>query len=322
MSGRGRNPPSAPAASAADPVAPVTPAPASQQAYPWTRQTLAVTGVFLCLALAWEGIKGIGGDPWRLSTNDGAPINVHFQPPLSLAFASDLNMPHLWDIAAAFLRPAQRHGPPLITVLGKAALVTMGEAVVGFFLGVLLGLVLGTVFAHAPLLERSLVPYVVASQTVPILAIAPMVIVWLQAGWWAVAIMAAYLAFFPVTINTLRGLRSSDPAAIDLMRSYAASGWTTLWKVRVPAALPYIFTALKIAATTSVVGAIIGELPSGLRDGLGGAILNFNQYYIADPAKLWATIVVAALVGLCFFVAIALGEYLLCRTKIGLMTEN
>ncbi len=89
--------------------------------------------------------------------------------------------------------------------------------------------------------------------------------------------IAAYLTFFPVTINTLRGLRSPDARALELMRSYAASTWDTMWKLRFPAALPAIFTALKISATSSVVGAIIGELPAGLSDGLGTAILNFNQ---------------------------------------------
>ena len=166
---------------------------ASPQVPSWGRQTLAVVGLLLCLAVVWESVKAIGGDPWRLATEDGEAIHVHFQPPLSFAFASDLNMPHLWDIAGAFLQPARRHGPLLISVLIDAALFTMGEAVVGFALGSLLGLGLGTVFAHAPLLERSLMPYVVASQTVPILAIAPMVVIWLQAGWWSVAIIAAYL---------------------------------------------------------------------------------------------------------------------------------
>jgi NitT/TauT family transport system permease protein len=144
----------------------------------------------------------------------------------------------------------------------------------------------------------------VASQTVPILAIAPMVIIWLKAGWVSVAVISAYLTFFPVTINTLRGLRSPDPVAVELMRSYAASNWQTLWKLRFPAALPYIFTALKVSATASVVGAIIGELPSGIRDGLGGAILNFNQYYITGPEKLWASILITAVVGIAFYLII------------------
>lgn len=198
----------------------------------------------------------------------------------------------------------------------------MREAVVGFAIGALLGLLLGMVCAHSSLLERGLMPYVVASQTVPILAIAPMVVVWLRAGWWSVAIIAAYLAFFPVTINTLRGLRSSDPRALELMRSYAASRWATLWKLRLPMAMPYIFTALKISATTSVVGAIIGELPSGISAGLGGAILNFNQYYISGPAKLWATIVLTALVGILLFIVIALSERILLRHIIVMRAEE
>jgi NitT/TauT family transport system permease protein len=96
--------------------------------------------------------------------------------------------------------------------------------------------------------------------------------------------------------------------AVELMRSYAASNWQTLWKLRFPAALPYIFTALKVSATASVVGAIIGELPSGIRDGLGGAILNFNQYYITGPEKLWASIFITAVVGIAFYLVIIVLE--------------
>jgi NitT/TauT family transport system permease protein len=101
------------------------------------------------------------------------------------------------------------------------------------------------------------------------------------------------------------------------MRSYAATRRDVLVKVRLPAAAPYLFAALKIAATASVVGAIIGELPSGIRDGLGGAILNFNQYYISGPAKLWAAIIVAALVGIAFFVLVRSAEIVLLRGRLG-----
>ena len=97
------------------------------------------------------------------------------------------------------------------------------------------------------------------------------------------------------------------------MRSYAASSQQVLWKLRLPAARPFIFTALKISATTSIVGAIIGELPSGIRDGLGGAILNFNQYYITGPAKLWATIIIASVLGVTFFAIVRLAEKLVLR---------
>jgi NitT/TauT family transport system permease protein len=140
-----------------------------------------------------------------------------------------------------------------------------------------------------------------------------MVVIWLGANSASVAVISAYLTFFPVTINTLRGLTSPHPNALELMRSYAASKWTVMWKLRFPAALPYIFTALKVSATASVVGAIIGELPSGIREGLGGAILNFNQYYTSDPAKLWAAILIAALVGIVFFVLVSVIERLTLR---------
>lgn len=289
-----------------------TPAPGIRL-HPWLRPVLSFVIVLLLFWLAWEAVKFVGGDPWNFSTNAGAPFNFHWNPPLQLYIASDVNMPHLWDILGAFTSPARRNGPPLAALLLASAAYTMQEAVAGFIIGALLGFFLGTLFAHSALLERALVPYVVASQTIPILAIAPMVVVWLKADLWSVTVIAAYLTFFPVTINTLRGLRSPDPRALELLKSYAASDWTALWKVRFPTALPYIFTALKISATTSVVGAIIGELPSGVTYGLGGAILNFNQYYLSGPPKLWATIITAALVGILFFLVIMLAENFMLR---------
>jgi len=150
---------------------------------------------------------------------------------------------------------------------------------------------------------------------VPIIAIAPVVVIWLRGGWLAVAVISAYLTFFPVTIAGLRGLRSPDPRALELMRSYASSSRDVLLKVRLPAAAPYLFAAFKIAATASVVGAIIGELPSGIRDGLGGAILNFNQFYVSGPPKLWAAIIVAAIVGIGFFALVRAAEVLFLRGR-------
>jgi NitT/TauT family transport system permease protein len=166
-------------------------------------------------------------------------------------------------------------------------------------------------------LERAALPYVVASQTVPILAIAPMVVIWLGASFTSVAVIAAYITFFPVAINTLRGLQSPNPLAVELMDSYAASRWTKLWKLRFPAALPYIFAALKVSATASVVGAIIGELPSGMGDGLGRAILDFSSdYSLISTPKLWAAIITAAFVGVIFFVAVSLVERAVLRRYI------
>jgi NitT/TauT family transport system permease protein len=225
---------------------------------------------------------------------------------VDLSTGNDLKMPHLQTIAEALLQPARRNGDQLLlTILLEAARFTWMEALVGFVMGAILGFLLGTVFAHSRLLERGLLPYVVASQTVPILAIAPMIVIWLGASWLSVAVIAAYLTFFPVTINTLRGLHSPSPNAVELMHSYAAPRLSILINLRIPSALPYIFTALKVSATASVVGAIIGELPSGIADGLGRAILNFNQYYTSDPAKLWAAIFIAALVGITFFFIVA-----------------
>jgi NitT/TauT family transport system permease protein len=223
----------------------------------------------------------------------------------------DTSMPHVWTILKAFGEPAQVNQPALITILFHKALFTGKEALVGFGLGAVIGFTIGIVLVHSRLLQRGFLPYIVASQTVPILAIAPMVVVWVNPklppslqGWGAVAVIASYLTFFPVAINTLRGLQSADTRALELMRTYAASRWTVLWKLRVPTSMPYVFSALRIAATASVVGAIIGELPSGLQSGLGGAIINFNQYYSIEPQELWATNIVAAALGIVFFVAV------------------
>ena len=257
---------------------------------------------------------GFLGDPIGTVAGDFAEERYLSEPRnlvlLDLKIFNDLNLPHLQNIAEAFLQPARRNGSQLLVrILGDAGLFTWGEAVFGFIFGGLLGFLLGTIFAHSPLMERGLLPYVVASQTVPILAIAPMVVIWLGAGPLSVSVIAAYLTFFPVTINTLRGLQSPKPTVIELMQSYAASRWTILWKVRFPAALPYIFTALKVSATASVVGAIIGELPSGIGDGLGRAILDFSSdYSLISTPKLWASIVMAAFVGILFFVIVSLVE--------------
>jgi NitT/TauT family transport system permease protein len=268
------------------------------------RSVLLFLVVIGALAILWEVVKLLGGDPSEAWT-----------PPFQWTVASDLNMPHVWDIAASFVEPAQRNGPPLGIVLVNAGIFTFREAFGGFVFGAVLGLALAIVFVHSPLLERALVPYVVASQTVPIIAIAPVVVIWLRGGWFAVAVISAYLTFFPVTIAGLRGLRSPDPRALELMRSYASSSRDVLLKVRLPAAAPYLFAAFKVAATASVVGAIIGELPSGIRDGLGGVILNFNQFYVSGPPKLWSAIIVAAVVGIGFFALVRAAEVLLLRGR-------
>jgi NitT/TauT family transport system permease protein len=226
---------------------------------------------------------------------------------------NNTTLPHIHTIIGALWQPSREQGPLLITVLLHSAWFTAKEAMVGFAAGATVGFLLAVVLVHSRLMQRAFLPYIVASQTIPILAVAPMVVVWLKAGWQSVAVIAAYLTFFPVTINTLRGLQSAEPQAHELLRSYAASRWNVLWHLRVPASLPYLFSALKISATASVVGAIIGELPSSIQDGLGGAILNFNQYYSLVPENLWATNLVAAALGISFFVAVVIAEKLIVR---------
>ena len=234
--------------------------------------------------------------------------------------ADQTTMPHVWTIAKAFAQPAQVNQPALANILLHKALFTAKEAVFGFAIGAVVGFAIGVVLVHSRLLQRGFLPYIVASQTIPILAIAPMVVVWVNPklpgpfqGWGAVAVIAAYLTFFPVLINTLRGLQSADARALELMRTYAANKWWVLWKLRVPASLPFVFSALRLAATASVVGAIIGEAPSSIPNGLGGAIITFNQYYSIEPQELWATNVVAALVGIIFFLVVVGAEKAIVR---------
>ena len=217
--------------------------------------------------------------PWRpIGAGPGAP--VVWDPPFRWAFANDLNLPHWWNIVWVLGQPVQRgtrgDAPP---VPASARRSTPGaRRSSGSSSGRSLGLLLATVFVHSRLAERAFVPYVVASQTIPIVALAPMIVFAFGQNVTSVVIIATYLTFFPVTIAMIRGLRSPDPRALELMRSYAASRWAIYRKVRLPASLPYLFTALKIAATASIVGAIIGEGPGGIPDGLGRAIINFNQY--------------------------------------------
>jgi NitT/TauT family transport system permease protein len=239
-------------------------------------RSLAVAGA---LVLLWEGSKAVFAIP-------------------------TYKLPHVHEVLGEFVRPGSG-GTPVGAILAQNAAYTALESVIGFALGGVAGLVLAVVFARSRLLERGLLPYVMVSQTVPILAIAPMVVVWLGTSWVSKAVIAAYLTFFPVTVNVLRGLRTVDPEALALMRALAATPRQVFLKLAFPAALPYLFTALRISATASVVGAIIGELPVGSRFGMGVVIINAAQYYNWRPASLWAAILVSALLGIAFYHLVA-----------------
>ena len=216
-------------------------------------------GFVVLAALVWEGVKLLGGDPWRFGSGSG---EVVYQPPFEWKFATDRALPHVWEVVGALVAPVQREQTQSLgEYLVGAAVYTGQEAVLGFLVGAVLGLALAAVFVHSRLAERALVPYVVASQTVPILALAPLIAFAFGNRLVGIVIVATYLTFFPVTIAALKGLKASDPRAVELMRACAASRWAIFWKLRFPSSLPYLFSAFKIAATASIIGAIVGREP-------------------------------------------------------------
>jgi NitT/TauT family transport system permease protein len=282
------------------------------------RRILTFVAFGVAVLALWELVKWLGGVPWRFSSVLGTGLSIDHNPPFRWGFANDLNLPHWFSILGSLAAPVQRNADESLgQFLAGAAFYTWREAAIGFVVGALLGLVLATIFVHSRLLERAVVPYVVASQTIPIVALAPMIVYAFGPNVTSVVVIATYLTFFPVTIAMIRGLRAPDPRALELMRSYAAGRWATYRKVRLPASLPYLFTALKIAATASIVGAIIGEGPGGIPDGLGRAIINFNQQYITGPEKLWAAILVSSILGISFFLLIRVAELVVLRGRPG-----
>ncbi|MDM9622571.1 ABC transporter permease [Rhizobium sp. S96] len=171
--------------------------------------------------------------------------------------------------------------------------VTLSSTVLGFGLGTLLGILIAVGIVHIKALDRSLMPWIITSQTIPILAIAPMVIVVLGAinitGLIPKALISTYLSFFPVTVGMVKGLRSPEVMLLDLMRTYNASAAQTFWKLRVPASVPYLFTSMKVAIAASLVGAIVGELPTGAVAGIGSKLLAGSYY--SQTIDIWAALV-------------------------------
>ena len=197
--------------------------------------------------------------------------------------------------------------------------VTLSSATLGFVLGTLLGVVLAVAIVHSRALERSLMPWIVASQTIPILAIAPMIIVVLNAvgvqGLLPKAFISMYLSFFPVAVGMVKGLTSPEASHLDLMRTYNASRAQTLFKLRLPASLPYLFTSMKIAVAISLVGAIVAELPTGAVAGLGARLLAGSYY--GQTIQIWSALVVASILAALLVVAVGLAGRLVER-RLGL----
>jgi NitT/TauT family transport system permease protein len=174
--------------------------------------------------------------------------------------------------------------------------ITLSTTLLGFLIGTCLGILLAIGIVHSRVLDKSLMPWVISSQTIPILAIAPMIIVVLNAvgisGLLPKAMISTYLSFFPVTVGMVKGLRSPEIIHLDLMHTYSASKIQTFWKLRLPYAVPYLFTSMKIGIAASLVGAIIGELPTGAVAGLGARLLAGSYY--GQTVQIWSALLMAA----------------------------
>jgi NitT/TauT family transport system permease protein len=192
------------------------------------------------------------------------------------------------------------------------AWVTLSATLVGFLMGAVLGIGLAVAIIHSRILQKSLMPWIIASQTIPILAIAPIIIVALGSvgltGLIPKAIISMYLCFFPVAIGMVKGFTSPDAMQLDLMRTYNASRPDTFWKLRWPAAVPYLFAGLKVAISISLVGAIVGELPTGAQSGIGARLLSGS--YFGQTIQIWSALVMAALMAAALIAAVTLAERL------------
>jgi NitT/TauT family transport system permease protein len=197
--------------------------------------------------------------------------------------------------------------------------VTLSAAFAGFAMGTLLGIVLAIGIVHVPALEHALMPWIIASQTIPILAIAPMIIVVLGSiglvGLLPKAIISAYLCFFPVAIGMVKGLTSPDPLQLDLIRTYSATEAQLFRKLRFPASVAFLFASLKVAIALAIVGAIVGELPTGAQAGLGARMLSGSYY--GQTVQIWAALIVAAAVSGLSIAAVGIAERLTLRAMGG-----
>lgn len=274
---------------------------------------LALVGL-LAVAVAWELYKLVG--PERGGEIFGWGI---------LPRANDNVMPHVWDMFARYTEPDRRGSETKIwqVVLG-GGWFTFRLAMLGFVLGVVVGTGLAVLMARFRVVERGLLPYLVVSQTVPLIALAPLVVSWggrIQIGdfvwprWLSASVLGAFLAFFPVAVGTLRGLKSAPPAALELMDSYAAPWRWTLLKLRFPAAVPQIVPALKLAATASVVGVVVAEISTGLQGGIGRLVIEYSRQATSDPAKVYTAVFGAAAVGLLMAGMVAVLDNLLMRGR-------
>ena len=274
---------------------------------------LGLVGVAL-VAVIWEGYKAFG------NAVDGRVFGWKLP-----ARTDDASMPHILTILRAFTKAEVRDGgQTVLAAVIAGTWYTFRLAVAGFVIGVLVGLALATLMQRFSLVERAWLPYVVLSQTVPLVALAPLIVGWggqlkifghQWEPWMSVAAMSAYLSFFPVAVGALRGLQSPKPDQIELMQSYAASWRQTLLTLRFPSAVPFLLPALKLAAAGSIVGAIVAEISSGTKGGVGRLILDYFQKATGDPAQVFTAFIGAAMLGLLVSGLIVVAEKVLMRHR-------
>jgi NitT/TauT family transport system permease protein len=248
------------------------------------------------LAALWELYKLVIPD-------DGVKLGSS----LILPRSDDTSMPHLSQIIDAFGKPEVTGGSTVLSSVVKSVWYSLRLAAAGFAVGVVVGFLLALAMQRLRIVERALLPYVVLSQTIPLIALAPLVYGWSDnlsifgldwQAWMSVSVIAAYLAFFPVAIGALRGLASPPPVQTELLACYAASWWQTLLRLRLPASVPYLIPALKLAAAAAVVGTIVAEISIGLQGGVGRLIITYAQQATGDPSRVYAPIIGAAFMGL------------------------
>lgn len=272
---------------------------------------LGVAGVLL-LGLAWEGYKAFG--------------------PAGGVVVNDLAMPHLVTMAARLGQPVTESDPqtPLWSAVVAACGITLGIAAVSWVIGVVVGMLLAVLMQRLRTAEAALLPWIVLSQTVPLIALAPLVAgigsqIRFGSGqwqdWMSVAVIASYLAFFPVSIGALRGLASPPRMQVELMESYAAGWWKTLIRLRLPASVPYLLSSLRLAAANAVIGTVVAEVSIGLPGGVARMMVEYASASSGDPAKPWAPIFGAVVIGLLAAGVAALLGLVLRRYRRGEVTS-
>ena len=249
------------------------------------------------IAAVWELYKVVGPE------DGGALFGINILPR-----SNSRAMPHVWDMLSRYGRPELRSSERKIwRVVLAGAWFSLRLSLVGFAIGATVGVALATLMARFKVVERGLLPYLVVSQTVPLIALAPLVVSWggkLEVfgyewpRWLSASVLGAFLAFFPVAVGTLRGLSSANPASLELMDSYAASWTQTLFRLRFPAAVPFMVPALKLAASSAVIGVVVAEITTGLKGGIGRLIIEYAREATGDPAKVFTAVFGAALLGL------------------------